>query len=58
MAYVSADRPGETDFHAASLENPADFAPDAHVHFDEKLPWIHLSDDLPRHSAGIDAKTD
>ncbi len=58
MAYASAHRPDQTDFYAASLENPADFAPEAHVHFAEKLPWIHLSDGLPRHSATADAKTD
>ena len=58
MAYASAQRPGETDFHAASLEVPADFAPAVHVHFAEKLPWIHLSDDLPRHSGAFASETD
>jgi hypothetical protein len=58
MASATTQRPNETDFYAASLENPADFAPESHAHFAEKLPWVHLSDKLPRHSAGIGDKTD
>ena len=49
MAYASARRPGETDFYAASLEDPSDFRPESHVYVAEKLPWIHLADDLPKH---------
>jgi hypothetical protein len=47
MAYASTRRPEQTDFYAASLEDPADFTPTSHDHADEKLPWIHLADGLP-----------
>ena len=58
MAHASARHPDRTDFYAASLENPSDFAPDMHVHVSEKLPWIHLGDQLPRHSGAERDGTD
>ncbi len=57
-ACASIHRPGQTDFVAASLQDASDSAPEAHVHFAEKLPWIHLSDDLPRHSGASRIKSD
>lgn len=55
MGYAGTACPDETDFFAASLENPADFVPEAHSFWSEKLPWLHLNDRLPRHSGDIDA---
>jgi hypothetical protein len=55
MAFASAHCPEETHFYAVSLEDPADFRPEYHVHVAERLPWIHLSDDLPQEAgAGRD----
>ncbi len=53
MAFEHDSYPDEIHFYAASLENPEGFSPQFHVHYSEKLPWIELSDDLPRydHSA-------
>lgn len=48
MAYRADRYPGEIHFFAATLDDPTLFAPTAHVHTDEMLPWIHLADDLPR----------
>lgn len=48
MAYRSTRHPGEIHFHAASLDDPADFAPEWHFHWSERLQWLHLADDLPR----------
>lgn len=48
MAYRATRFPGEMHFYAATLEDPAAFQPESHVHSAEALPWLHLSDGLPR----------
>ncbi len=48
MTYRSTRFPGETHFYAATLDRPQDYAATEHVHTDEMLPWLHLSDGLPR----------
>jgi hypothetical protein len=48
MAYRSDRFPGEIHFYAALLDDPAIYAPTGHVHSAEMLPWLHLSDGLPR----------
>ncbi len=48
MAYRSTRFPDEIHFYAASLDDPAAYAPTAHVHTAEQLPWVHLSDGLIR----------
>lgn len=55
VAFESDAFPDEIHFYAASLGDPADFAPQRHVHADEQLPWIHLNDGLPVHSRGGDS---
>lgn len=50
VAYDSDRYPEEIHFLAALLDEPAAFAPQAHFHWDEHLPWLHLSDDLPKKS--------
>lgn len=42
------DSPGELHFYAATLDDPAGFAPERHVHWDERVPWIALADGLPK----------
>ena len=54
MAYRSERWPGETGFYAASLDDPAGFAPESHSFWSERLPWLSLSDDLPKYD-GIPA---
>ncbi len=45
-----ADRyPGEIHFYAAALDDPEAAAPQFHVHDAERLSWLSLADDLPRH---------
>ena len=52
MAFEHDNHPDEIHFYAASLENPADFAPQYHVYCAEKLPWIKLADGLPQYQHG------
>ncbi len=49
MAYESDRYPDEIHLYAASLEDSRDFAPQFHVHWAERVPWISLDDALPRH---------
>lgn len=42
----------EIHLHAASLEDPAGFVPTFHVRWSEKLPRIHVADDLPKYPHG------
>ncbi len=55
MAYQSDGWPDETHLYAASLEDPAQFKPEAHYHYAEKLPWVELRDELPRYPGSADA---
>lgn len=48
MAYAADRFPGETHFYAASMDAPETFQATYHVHAEERLGWVHLSDDLPR----------
>ena len=52
MAYEADRFPDEIHFYAASLEDSRDFAPQHHVHWSERVPWIALADDLPKHGHG------
>jgi hypothetical protein len=48
MSYRSTRFPDEIHFYAASLDDPAAYAPENHVFTAEALPWIHLADGLPQ----------
>ncbi len=52
MAFQAEWYPGETDLYAASLDDPTVIRPEFHVHIAEKLPWVGLSDDLPKYPHG------
>jgi hypothetical protein len=41
--------PNEMHFYAALLDDPESVTPTRHDHADEKLGWVHLSDDLPEY---------
>jgi hypothetical protein len=49
IAFEHDKYPDEIHFYAASLENPTDFVPQFHDHWSERVPWIELSDELPRY---------
>ena len=52
VAYQSDKLPKEIHGLAACLDDPADFAPDAHFFHSKHLPWLHIADDLPRYVDG------
>ena len=55
MAFQAAWYEGEIHTYAATLDDPGRFSPEFHVHYDEKLPWLHLSDGLPKYPANYTA---
>ena len=49
MAFESDRFPEEIHLYAASLDDPAAYVPQSHVHCAEQLPWFDVRDELPRH---------
>jgi len=49
MTYQFTGWPDETHLYAATLDDPTNFAPQAHFHYAERLPWIEITDDLPKY---------
>jgi len=54
MSYQANRWPEEAHLYAATMERPADFVPEAHFHYAERLPWIEIADDLPKYPASAD----
>jgi hypothetical protein len=52
MYYMHASRPGEIDLYAVTLDNPENFKPKSHYHWDEKLSWLHVNDGLSKENQG------
>lgn len=48
LTYQSKLRTHEIDLYALTLDDPTAFAADRHVMWNERLPWLHVADDLPR----------
>ncbi len=48
MDCETAERPGEFDLYAASLDDHSGFRPQSHSYWDERVTWVTLADDLPR----------
>ncbi len=49
LSYEGDRWPDEVHLFACVFEDPAAFQPQAHVHTNEQVAWLHLADDLPRH---------
>lgn len=55
QVFYRSDRwPEETHLYAATLEDPALFVPEAHYHFAERVPWLVVADDLPKHAGSAE----
>jgi hypothetical protein len=48
LTYEHADFPDGVDVTTASLDDPEGFAPADHTWTSHRLPWLQLSDPLPR----------
>ena len=48
MGYMSSNNHGEIDLYVASLSDHADAQPLWHSFWNERVPWLTISDDLPK----------
>ncbi len=48
VAYGSDRHVGELHFYASLLDDQTGLAPEGHVHWEERVPWVEPADDLPR----------
>ena len=49
LTYEAAVYHGEVHIMAGTLDNPESLAPGGHVYVRERMPWLAIGDDLPRH---------
>ncbi len=54
MVFRSDRWPDETHLYALSLDDLAQFKPEAHYHYAERVPWLVIDDDLPKHGGSAD----
>jgi len=48
--------PGEIHLYAASRDDPAAYVPQLHCYYAERLAWLDIGDDLPKHAASADGE--
>ncbi|MEL6119774.1 MAG: GFA family protein [Pseudomonadota bacterium] len=53
MGFEADHYPGGMHLYAATLEDPADFEPQFHVNWQDKLPWLAMTDDLPKYDGTL-----
>ena len=56
MAFQAEVYVGEIHVYAPMLDDPTQFVPRFHVHYEEKLDWLHLADELPRYAGDAPAE--
>jgi Uncharacterized conserved protein len=54
LTYQDAEEPHKIDVTACSLDNVGAISPDDHVWCDRMVPWLKISDELPRYKLGKD----
>ncbi len=55
MSFETEVFPEETHLYAATLDGPSLYEPTAHIFWSERLPWVQVCDDLPKHEKGLQA---
>ena len=55
MSFETDVFPDETHLYAASMDQPGRYEPTAHIFWSERLPWVRVADDLPKHPKGLQA---
>ena len=52
VTFWSRRSPAEIDVTLATLDHPENFPADRHVFVEDRLPWLHLDEELPEHPKG------
>lgn len=47
--------PDDTDFYVGLFDAPEAFIPKVHIWYPQRLPWLHLEDQLPKLEQGDDS---
>lgn len=55
LSFESHVFPDETHFYAPSLDDLTIYRPKGHVFWSERVPWLSIIDDLPKHAKGLQA---
>lgn len=50
VSYQPAKRENEVDLYLGLFDEPDKFYPEDHVHYEEKVIWLDINDDLPRYN--------
>jgi hypothetical protein len=50
LTYEADRYPDEVHLYVGVFDDPGMFSPEVHVHFGERIPWLELSDGLPRYA--------
>ena len=48
LFFTTTEDPERLDIVLANMDGPIDLAPQAHVHFDSRIDWVSIEDELPR----------
>jgi hypothetical protein len=58
MAFQAEHYVGEIHLYATTLEHPEQFKPEFHVHYDNKLDWLGMADELHKYSGSAPVDED
>jgi len=53
VGFEAAHYAGGMHLYAASLEDPSVFRPTFHVHYESRLPWMEIADNLPKYEGAL-----
>ncbi|MEO0666165.1 MAG: GFA family protein [Pseudomonadota bacterium] len=53
LGFEAEHYPGDMQLYTASLVDPEAFAPEFHVFWSAKLPWLPIDDDLPKYPGSL-----
>lgn len=53
MSFETDRRPDDIDLYVASLDNGQSVSISEHWHWDERVDWLNISDDLPKSENGV-----
>lgn len=54
MGFEAVHYPDVMHLYAATLDQPKNFKPEFHVNWESKLPWLAISDDLPKYEGRLE----
>ncbi|MEM8837698.1 MAG: GFA family protein [Pseudomonadota bacterium] len=53
MSFETDIFPKETHLYAVTLDDLSRYQPTAHIFWSERVPWVQVSDALPKHPKGL-----